>query len=105
MTVPTSTEVLLVDQIFWIQRKILENKDNYDALLVLYDLLLAHVAYITGKPASNVVVKPLLEENTAMSIKRDKLLKAVLRLNEELSILLRKWMDEKRTTAMMIGNL
>lgn len=103
MTVPTSVEVLLVEQIYWLQRKILENKDDYVALNVIFDLLLSQIAYITGKSVSNEIARPVLAKNMPHEVKVENLLKAILRLNEELSILLRNWIDKKREMAMLGG--
>lgn len=103
MSVPTSVEVLLVQQIFWLQRKILEHKNDHSMLSVIYDMMLAHISYITGKNVAKEVTKPVLERNLPNEIKCERLLKSILELNIELSILLSEWIEEKRKKALLQG--
>lgn len=103
MTVPTTVEVLLVEQIFWLQKKILEHSKDYDTLNIIFDLLVSLTSYIIGRDASKEISKPLIERNVSNEIKCEKLLKSVLELNNRLNILLSEWIEEKRKKAFLQG--
>ncbi|MEM4317867.1 MAG: hypothetical protein QXQ68_07395 [Candidatus Nitrosocaldaceae archaeon] len=93
----------MVEQIFWLQKKILEHSKDYDTLNIIFDLLVSLTSYIIGRDASKEISKPLIERNVSNEIKCEKLLKSVLELNNRLNILLSEWIEEKRKKAFLQG--
>jgi hypothetical protein len=97
MTVPTSVEVLLAQQIFWLQRRVYEMREDPDALRVLAQLIHANIIYITGNnKQSQDLEPPLLADNLSKKEKANIMRGYVFELLKLTMALARMWIDEKR---------
>jgi hypothetical protein len=98
MTVPTSVEILLAQQIFWIQRRAYEARNDPDALLSLAELLRANMIYITGDfhEVEEKVKLPYLDDTMLPKEKAKIVYSYVMGLLYLTMDLARKWIDQKR---------
>jgi hypothetical protein len=96
MTVPTSVEVLLAQQIFWLQRRVYEMREEPDALRVLAQLIHANIIYITGNDKHSQLEPPLLADNLSKKEKANIMRGYVFELLKLTMTLARMWIDEKR---------
>jgi hypothetical protein len=98
MTVPTSVEILLAQQIFWIQRRAYEVRNDPDALLSLAELLRANMIYITGdfNKIEEKVKLPYLDDAMMPKEKAKIVYSYVMSLLNLAMYLAREWIDQKR---------
>jgi hypothetical protein len=98
MTVPTSVEILLAQQIFWIQRRAYEARDDPNALLALAELLKANIIYITGDmdKVEDKVKLPLLDDTMMPKEKAKVVYSYVMKLLNLTMYLAREWIEQKR---------
>jgi hypothetical protein len=98
MTVPTSVEILLAQQIFWIQRRAYEARNDPNALLSLAELLRANIIYITGdiNKIEEKVKLPYLDDTMLPKEKAKIVYRYVMSLLNLTMDLAREWIDQKR---------
>jgi hypothetical protein len=98
MTVPTSVEILLAQQIFWIQRRAYEVRNDPDALLSLAELLKANMIYITGDmdKVEGKVKLPYIDDAMMPKEKAKVVYSYVMGLLNLTMYLARDWIDQKR---------
>ena len=99
MTVPATAEILLLQQYFHLQRKLLESKDP-STLEIIYHLLSSLAVYISGKEVLDKLPKLHMAKSTATDVRVEVMKKEIFVLNYSLADLIRQWMEQKRIMYM-----